>query len=279
MPIFSFSQQDNEANIIDKEQLTEKISRFEIKPGVSVLFFKGNDGAILIDAGYEQSAEKLKKEIEEEYDSEINYLINTHWHYDHTGGNKILGTNTCIISHPYVKYMLSRDHKQGKKTTDAFPRSAQPDICFTDSMSLYFNGERIQLIHLPGGHTGGDIIVYFTDSKVLAAGDLLFADKFPCVDLNYGGNVDKYLDNLDWLITRFPDDINIVGGHGPVYTKEELTEYREILGETIQIVRNAIEEGNNTETLQKKNILKEYSSFGDGFISEEYWIYTIANSY
>jgi glyoxylase-like metal-dependent hydrolase (beta-lactamase superfamily II) len=274
-----YSQKEKEQVKIENEMLADSLHCYTLNKQTNLIAYSGPDGLLLVDAGYEKTGYQLKEELVERFDLPVQFIINTHWHDDHTGGNKILGEGATIIAHHYVKSVLSRNRTSPQKTEKAFPVYAQPNITFHDSLDLTFNNQDLQLIHLSGGHTDGDILVYFPASNVLAVGDLLFADKFPYIDLKHGGNVRAYIDHLNWIVESYPEDTRIVGGHGPVYTMDQLKSYAQNLQETLDIVEHAIEQDLSMQEMIDTRILKDYESYGTGFISEKYWIYTIVSNF
>ncbi|MFH1160579.1 MAG: MBL fold metallo-hydrolase [bacterium] len=153
-------------------------------------------------------------------------------------------------------------------------------VAFTgpDRLTIYFNGDSVQLIHLPGGHTGGDAIVWFPKGKVLVMGDLIFADNFPYVDLEHGGNAVKYVDNLDWVIQNFPEDITIVPGHGRIYTMADFKAWQSALRKTVDLIIDQQAQGLSAGDMKQKKILSDYASFGKWWITEDLWIDTVVKS-
>lgn len=274
LPILSAAGQNTETTI-ETTELAPGIHRLFVNNAVAVVVFHGEDGVLVIDAAYERSAEKLMEEIRSISDAPIQYLINTHLHGDHTGGNKLIGKEADIIAHESVKEYLSTEQKRGETTLPPFPEYAQPNILVDGNMDLEFNGEKIQITHLEGGHTAGDLIVFFPVANVLVMGDLLFANYFPYVDVSNGGDPFRFLENVDRIIEHFPADATIVGGHGPVYTLDELRQWRENLSATITVMRKAKNDGMNLEEMKEKSILKEWESMGSFFITEDRWIDTL----
>lgn len=275
LPFTGFTQEEPKEIPIVSNSIADGVHRIFINNSVSVVAMVGDDGTLLIDAGYKQTGDGLLKEVKSISSNSIEYIINTHIHGDHTGGNLVLGKNVDIIAHENVKTYLSTPRTQGEKEISPFPEFAQPNMTFTDRMNLKFNGQNLQLIHMPGGHTNSDIVIFIPESKVLVVGDLLFANYFPYVDVGNGGNPLKYLENIDWIIENFPEESIVVGGHGPTYTIDEYKAYRNTLQTTIDLAKGNKEEGMSLETMKKQRILKQWESYGNFFITEVRWLDTI----
>ena len=271
IPGMSFAQADQLPPTIVTE-LAPGIYRIFYHSRVSLVAFSGDDGLMLVDAAYKRSADEIRNELEKIGADTLKYIINTHWHGDHTGGNISLGKGIDIIAHEHVKEMLSHDQVSLGREKPAFPLYAQPNITFTDRMTIQFNGEELQLIHLPGGHTSGDILVWFSKAKVLVMGDLIFADSFPYVDVEHGGNPVRYVENLKWVTENFPDDTKVVPGHGRLYTMEDLRTWQSNLQKSITIIKEAQESGLTPEEMKGQQILSEFAEYGKWWITEDNWI-------
>jgi len=233
---------------------------------------------MLVDAAYQRSWDKIREELREIGADSLRYIINTHWHGDHTGGNIPLGEGVDIIAHEHVKEMLSHDQVLMGRDKPPYPEHAWPNVTFTDRMMIRFNGQDIQLIHLPEGHTGGDVIVWFPEGKVLVMGDLIFADNFPYVDLEHGGNAVNYVNNLLWVTENFPEDIAVVPGHGRMYTMDDLKTWQSNLQKTIDIIHKKKAQGLTPDQMKEQQILSEFSEYGKWWITEEMWIDTVLKS-
>lgn len=275
IPGFLMAQADQSKTAITTTELAPGIYRFFVDNRVSVALQTGPDGLLLIDAAYDRTAADVKEAIKELSDKEIRFLINTHLHGDHTGGNAILGNGAHIIAHPTVKDYLSKDQVRGETTLPAPPVHARPDITLKGTMTLDFNKETIEITHLPGGHTEGDLLVYFPTAGVLIVGDLLFAGYFPYVDVSNGGNPLTYLKNVDWILSNFPDNTTFSGGHGPVFSKAEYKNWLYNLTETVEVLRKAKSQGMNGEQMKSAKLLSKWASFGSFFITEDRWIDTL----
>ncbi|MDQ4123275.1 MAG: MBL fold metallo-hydrolase [Acidobacteriota bacterium] len=239
----------------------------------------GEDGIVMIDTQFAPLAPKIKAALKALGSEKPKFVLNTHWHGDHTGGNAEFGADSIIIAHLNVRKRMSVENVLQGRTVPAAPRVALPGITFEQSISLYMNGEEVRLVHFPKGHTDGDTVVFFTKSNVVHLGDDFFAGRFPFVDLNSGGSVQGLTANLTSLIGQIPADAKLIPGHGPVSTLDDLKTYRQTIVETTEIVRRGITGGKNLEQLKKEGLPAKYASWGTGFIKTDRWIETIFNSY
>src|SRR6478672_5770134 len=170
--------------------------------GVSV----GEDGILIVDDEFAPLADKIKAALKNLGEGKLKFILNTHWHGDHTGGNAPLGQDAPIIAHDNVRKRLSTEQRSEffKTTTPASPKEALPVITFDQALSVHFNGEEIRVIHFPHGHTDGDSVIFFTNSNVVHMGDDFFAGRFPFVDLDSGGDVEGLLKNIGDIIPKIP---------------------------------------------------------------------------
>ncbi len=261
-----------------------KVNHFEMAPGIHRLFvgdvvtvvaFSGPDGLMLIDAAYEQTTKQLKDTLTRLIGKPVKYLVNTHLHGDHTGGNPEMAKGADVIAHHSVKTWLSSDRKQGERVSGPMVSHAIPNITFEGSLEMKFNGEIVRMRHMPNSHTAGDIYIYFPKANVLVLGDLLFADNFPFVDVSQGGNPINFLASLHWIENNFDDKVTMVGGHGPVYTMTQFKAYRASLEASVEAVRQAKKQGLTAEQMKQQRILLKWESFGKFFITEDRWIDTL----
>lgn len=278
--LFSFSlsvnaQRDWSSASIATTEVASGIYRLFVDERVAVVAFTGQDGVLLIDAAYEQTVPLLIQSIRELTSHPLRYLVNTHIHGDHTGGNAGIGHDLDIISHHQVKEYLGNERRQGERVIPALPSHAIPNMTFSDELHMTFNEQTISMKHLPGGHTNSDIIVYFPESKVLVVGDLLFAGYFPYVDTGNGGDPLVYLNNLAWITQQFPEDVTIIGGHGPVYNMSQFMDWHQTLLNTADVVRQAKQNGMSADDMKENRILLQWESMGRFFITEDRWIDTL----
>ncbi len=243
--------------------------------GVSV----GSDGVLIVDDQYAPLADKIKAALKELGQGKLKFVINTHWHGDHTGGNAIFGVDSTIIAHANVRKRLGSENvnRSGQKVPPA-PKEALPIITFDESLSVHFNGEEIKAIHYPSGHTDGDGVIFFTGSNVVHMGDDFFAARFPFVDLNSGGSVEGLVRNIGNVLAKLPAGVKIIPGHGPISTAEDLKAYHQMLVETVDVVRKQMKAGKSLDEIKAAGLPEKYKDWGSGFISAPVWIETIHRS-
>ena len=229
----------------------------------------GSDGILLIDDQFAPLAEKIRNALKELSDEPLKFLINTHFHGDHTGGNAIFGAEAHIISHTNVRKRLQIESSSQK---------ALPVVTFDDSLSIHFNGEEIRVIHFPNSHTDGDSVIFFTRSNVVHLGDLFFSGRFPYVDLNNGGDVEGLIKHIEKLIAELPPDVKLIPGHGPLSDIEDFKTYHQTLVATIEIIQDQIEAGKSLEEIKAAGLSQKWRSWGAGFISTRRWIEIVHRS-
>ena len=246
-----------------------------IGQGGNIAISVGKDGVFMIDDQFAHLTPKILKAIESVTDKPIKFLINTHWHGDHTGGNEnIQKEGAVIVAHENVRKRMSvaQFNKDRNKTTPASPKEALPVVTFSKDVSLHFNDEDIFIFHVHEAHTDGDVMVYFTKSNVLHMGDTYFQGKYPFIDLNSGGSTQGYIAAIKKALLLINEDTKVIPGHRNLSTKAELQEYVEMLESIEQIIIAEIKAGKTEEEVTKNTSLtKKYDDlkYGDWFISGE----------
>ena len=220
----------------------------------------GPDGVLIVDDQFAPLAEKIEAAVKQLNDGKIRFLLNTHWHGDHTGGNAHFGQQTEIVAHANVRKRLAEKSDTAKE--------ALPVITFDKGISVHLNGEEVRVYHVGPGHTDGDSIVAFTKSKVVHMGDLYFKDRFPFIDLGSGGDVAGYVKNVATALEYTPDDAKIIPGHGDLATKDDLKRYHTMLTTITGQVQRAITAGKSLDEVKAAGVPAEYKSWGAGFINE-----------
>lgn len=241
----------------------------------------GMEGILIVDDDYRQVSEKLSAALKELGSASPKYVLNTHWHGDHTQGNEFFGKTSTIVAHANVRKRMSTSQTNTffNSTTPPSPAVAWPVVTYTESMSIYFNGEEVRAVHYPNGHTDGDTIVFFVKANVVHLGDDFFVGRFPFVDLDSGGSVQGLINNIGSLIGQIPADAKLIPGHGPVSTHEDLKAYHQTLVETSKIVQDAMKAGTSLDEIKKAGLPEKFKSAGSGFIKTEQWIEMIHRSY
>jgi cyclase len=234
--------------------------------GVSV----GDDGILIIDNQFAPLAEKIESALHNLHKGPIKYVLNTHWHGDHTGGNGHFGKQATILAHDNVRRRLA-----DKSDT---PRTALPIITYRDPISVYFNGEEIKVYPLAPGHTDGDSVVHFTKSGVLHMGDQFFNARFPFIDLGSAGDVEGYVKNVERVLDALPVGVRIIPGHGELATREDLETFYEMLLDTTGRVRRAIADGKSLSEVKADGVPEKYKDWGSGFINTSRWLEITYNS-
>ncbi len=242
--------------------------------GVSV----GADGILIVDDQFAPLADKIRAALRQLGPGPLKFVLNTHWHGDHTGGNVQFGREAPIIAHDNVRRRLSTEQKVLGNNVPASPKEALPVITFNQSLSVHFNGEEIRVIHFPHGHTDGDSVIFFTASNVVHMGDHFFAGKFPFIDLDNGGNVVGFTKNVGEIITKLPAGAKIIPGHGPLSNAADLKLFHRMLVETTAIVDKQKQAGKTLEQIKAQGLPAEWKDWGTGFVNAERWIETIYRS-
>jgi len=244
----------------------------------NVIVSVGPEGVLLCDASYEQLGDKLTAELMKLGETKVKYIINTHWHFDHTGGNKVFGRGAVIIAHENVRPYLSTDQLLLGQVQKAYPEHAVPNLTLTGPLKIYFNDETIKIIPLIGGHSNGDLIVYFEKANVLHIGDIVFTDMLPFIDLERGGNVLRLVENIRKIIDLMPADVKIIPGHGRECNIEYLRNYQAMLEATVKVVRAEMDKGKSLEEIKTAGVLKDWTKWAVGPANCDDWIGAIYQS-
>jgi cyclase len=225
--------------------------------GVSV----GRDGILLVDDQYAPLAPKIRAALRSiAGDRPVRFVLNTHWHGDHTGGNEIFGERAPIIAQENVrKRLITGGLLSNGRRFDPAPEGALPIITFDRKLSVHVNDEEIRGLHLERGHTDGDVVVYFTRSNVVHMGDQFVAGGFlPFVDFNSGGDLDGLIANIDHVVGTVPDDVRVIPGHGSVAGKPELIAYSKMLKDTRAALRRLKSSKASFDALLRDPVFQKY---------------------
>jgi glyoxylase-like metal-dependent hydrolase (beta-lactamase superfamily II) len=229
----------------------------------------GGEGILIIDDQFAPLAEKIATAIGEIAKTPMKYVVNTHYHGDHTGSNAYFREvkGSTIFAHDNVRKRLA-DKEQ-------HTHAELPVVTYQQGVTFHFNGDTIKVMHLPAGHTDSDSVVWFEEANVLHPGDLFFEGRFPYIDLGGGGTVSGYIENVTKLIGMLKEDTKIIPGHGKLATKADYQKALDMLVDTASMVKMMKNQG-LTETQAVENGLgKKYQAWAWNFITEEKWIKTL----
>jgi glyoxylase-like metal-dependent hydrolase (beta-lactamase superfamily II) len=254
-----------------------------VAPGVAVLFGRGGniglsygaDGNVIIDDQYAPLTDKVIAAVRSVDPDPIRFVVNTHWHGDHTGGNENVGaTGAVIVAHENVRRRMSVGQMLRGEQVPPAPSGALPVVTFTDDVSFHLNGDDIRVHHVEHAHTDGDALVYWTRANVLHMGDTYFNGILPFIDLESGGSVDGYIAAVEQGLRIANDRTVIIPGHGPVATRANLQAFRDMLVELRTRVAAEIRAGRSLEQVKALRLADRYGRPTD-FISPDSFIETL----
>lgn len=249
--------------------------------GGNIAVMKGKQGLVMIDADYQDMSSALALALTEYGGVEkVTYLINTHWHGDHTQGNDLIGHHAQIIAHDNVRTRLltRQEVKLFNLVSEPYPVHALPSLTYNDTLSLFINEETVKIMHLPNGHTDSDSVVLLTKANIIHMGDHFFSGFFPFVDVESGGDVVQMAKNVASVLTMVDDDTVIIPGHGPVSDKAGLADFHEMLIGTTEEVSAMMAAGMTPEEIREEGLSLDWEEWGYGAISSEVWLGIIITS-
>jgi len=240
----------------------------------------GNDGIVIVDDQYAPLVSKIQAALKGISDKPVRFVLNTHYHPDHTGGNPDFSKSSTIIAHENVRKRLQQDGAAGtggsiKFDSKAAPPQAWPIITFREGLTVHVNGEDIRAFHFPSGHTDGDSMVYFTKSNVLHMGDDFVTYGFPFIDVLAGGSVEGLIIAVESALKDVPQDVKIIPGHGPVSSVKEVRDFLQMLKDTTAVIKNALKEKKTLEQMKQQKLLDRWSKYSGDFISTDAFIETL----
>ena len=268
----AFAQEDFSKVEVKVIKLTDTVYMLE-GAGGNIGLSAGEDSVFVVDDQFAPLTPKISAAIARITPKAVQFVFNTHWHFDHTGGNDNLGrAGAIIVAHENVRRRMSTDQfiEFMKMKQPASPKAALPVVTFNGAMSFHLNGEEIRIVHAPRAHTDGDAIVHFTGSDVVHMGDTFFNGMYPFIDTSSGGTVEGMIAACDAVLAMVTDKTRIIPGHGPVGSRAELRGYREMLATVSARVRKAIAEGKSDEDIAKPGVTRDFDEkWGKGFLKPE----------
>jgi cyclase len=265
-----------------------QVTATEIRPGVAVLFGNGGnigvshgpDGTLIVDDQFAPLVPKIQAAVAGLGASPVKFLVNTHWHFDHAGGNEPFGkAGAIIVAQENVRARLITGGTAAGNATPPAAKEALPIVTYDHSVSFHLNGDTIDVIHTGGGHTDGDSAVYWRKANVLHTGDMMMNGAgFPFIDLGSGGNVRHLITSLDQMIAMTDTDTVIIPGHGPLARRADLIAWRGTIASAVEKVSALKAAGQTLEQAKAAKPLAGMSNNPNGFIGEDAFVESIWGS-
>ena len=231
----------------------------------------GPDGVILVDDQYAPLTEKIRTALAALNPGAIRFILNTHWHFDHTGGNENFGKRgIVIVAHENVRRRMSAEQFMTSfpQVVPASPSGALPVVTFTDAVTFYYNGDSISAFHVPPAHTDGDVIVWFRHANVIHMGDTFFNGRYPLVDLASGGSVDGFIVAADRVLALSDANTKIIPGHGPLGDRVALQAFRTMMATVRDRIKQAIAAGRTLDQVKAAKPTADWDAvWGNGRIT------------
>ena len=242
----------------------------------------GEDGIVVVDDQYAPLAEKIQAALKGVTDKPVRFIINTHYHGDHTGGNEYFQKQAPIIAQDNVRKRLAEGGTAGnlgsmKVEAKPQPKGALPIITFDHDVTVHLNGEDIRALHFPSGHTDGDSIIFFPQSNVVHMGDDFVRYGFPFIDLGGGGSVKGMISACEEVITKLPADVKVIPGHGAVSNLDDIRAFTKMLKETLDVVQKGVQQGKTLDQLKQEKVLDPWQKWNSNAVTTDVFIETLYN--
>lgn len=273
---------DEYANVrIKTEKLTDNIYMLTGSGG-NIGLAVGNDAVFLIDDQFAPLTPKIKAAIAKITKRPVKFLINTHWHFDHVGGNENFGKDgVMIIAHDNTLFRMAEPQTIDffKMKIPSAPKKALPVITFVNDLTFHMNGDEILLFYMPGAHTDSDVFVHFRNSNVIHMGDLFFNKMYPFIDIRSGGSIEGMLNAAESVLTLTDDKTKIIPGHGPLGNMADLEAYRDMLAAVSDRIRAMIKEGKTLEQVVAAKPTADFDAvWGKGFLTPAQFVEIVYQS-
>jgi cyclase len=267
-PATALAQQDFSKVEVTSQKVAEGVYMLQ-GAGGNIGLSVGADTAFLVDDQYAPMTPKIKAAVAALTSKPVRFVLNTHWHGDHTGGNKDLGeSGTLIVAHENVRKRMTAE-----QFLEAFNQKVPPVVTFNDSVTSHLNGEEIYAFHIPPAHTDGDSLVQFRKANVVPCGDTFFNGMYPFIDLSTGGSVSGMIAAADRMLALVGEGTKIIPGHGPLATKADLKAYRDMLATARDRVAALVKAGQTLEqTTAAKPLADLDAKWGQGFLKADVFV-------
>jgi len=281
VPSAARAQQDMSAVQVRTEHVAGAVHMLT-GAGGNVAVVAGADGVFLVDDQFAPLTEKIRAAVARISPAPVRFVLNTHWHGDHTGGNENLGRGgVLIVAHDNVRTRMSTDQFMNNlsDTVKASPAAALPVVTFTEAVTFHLNGEEVHAFHVAPAHTDGDAVVHFRRADVVHMGDTYFNGAYPYIDLSSGGSVDGTIAAADRVLAMAGERTRIIPGHGPLSGRAELRAYRDMLATVRDRVRALARQGKTLEQVLAARPSAEFDArWGQGFMKPEPFVRIVYQS-
>jgi cyclase len=250
--------------------------------GANMTISSGKDGLLIIDTGYPGSAVYSDSIIREGFQKPVKYVVNTHMHFDHVGGNnRFSEEGAIIVAHENTRKRLLKGWNPPEipeapelkyPTIPPYPEEYLPDLCFYDSVHIHINDQHIDCIHIPDGHSDCDVVVVFRNKNIIHTGDLFLSNSFPPIE----GTTQGYLAAVEHIIGMCDENTIVIPGHGPISNKDGLSKYHEMLSVAANRINTLKSEGKNLQEIIDSNPLEGLLQ-GESYAPEKLFIYCVYN--
>lgn len=275
IPLFVYAQRDWDNIQVEAQKVTHNIY-FLTGAGGNIGLIIGDDGNMVIDNQFAPLSDKIKAKVAELHDAKIQYVVNTHFHGDHTGGNENLKSEGAIVvSQDNVRSRLGTtfENKLFKREITAKSESFWPTVTFSEDMTFHFNNEEINIVHVPNAHTDGDALVHFKTSNVIHTGDLFVRYGYPFVDVSAGGTINGIIAAQEKILALSDEETQIIPGHGALSNIDDVKELLAMLLKTKDIIQKAKNDGVSLEDLMAKKPLKSlHRRWSGNFINSDLFV-------
>ena len=281
LPSVLHAQDDLAKATVTAVRITDRLHML-VGPGGNIGVSSGPEGVFLVDDQYAPVTEKVRAAIAAFDQGAIRFVLNTHWHDDHTGGNENLGQRgTIIVAHDKVRTRMSAEQFIASLNAriPPSPEAALPIVTFSESATFFLNDEEIHAFHVAGAHTDGDAVVHFRRQNVIHTGDTYFNGFYPFIDVSTGGSIDGMIAAADQILALANDSTGIIPGHGPLAARADLARYRSMLATIRDRVRLAVRRGDTLEQVQQARPSAEFDpQWGKGFLTPDQFIAIVYTS-
>jgi cyclase len=246
----------------------------------------GEDGIVIVDDEFAPLAEKIQAALKNLgiTDKPVRFVINTHYHGDHAGGNAPFATSgSTVIAQDNVRKRLASGGTAGnggsmKIEVKPSEKAALPVITFEHDVTVHLNGEDIRALHFPSGHTDGDAIIFFPKNNVVHMGDDFVRYGFPFIDVASGGSVQGMIDGVEKAAAQLPADVKVIPGHGALSNLDDVRDYIKMLKETSAVVQKALDAHKTLDQMKQEKILAPWAKWSNDFVNQDVFIETLCNS-